>query len=87
FNIFGDCCGDQATFNAGSTLVVRTEVDSGATTAPTCDPQGFTGETNNLILTGTRQNRPKKQYPSIIFTETNAVHRKPASCAMEGSRG
>jgi hypothetical protein len=84
FNIFGDCCGDQARFNTGSTLVVRTEVDSGATQAPLCDAQGFTGETNNLVLTETRRNWPKKQYPSIVFTETNAPGKQP-SCAREGS--
>jgi hypothetical protein len=86
FNVLGDCCGDQAVFNAGSTIVVRTEVDSGAMEAPACDQQGFTGETNNLVLTGTRPSWPKSQYPSIVFTETNAAHAKPASCATEGSR-
>lgn len=85
FNIFGDCCGNQAAFNTGSTIVVRTEVDSGATMAPTCAAQGFTGETNNLILTATRRHWPKTQYPSIVFTETNAANRKPASCATKGS--
>jgi hypothetical protein len=86
FNIFGDCCGDQATFNTGSTIVVRTEVDSGVTEAPMCESEGFTGETNNLVLTGTRPNWPKAQYPSIVFTETNATQRTQASCATEPSR-
>ncbi|MGC2077281.1 MAG: hypothetical protein WA728_14830 [Xanthobacteraceae bacterium] len=53
FNIFGNGDGSQAVFNTGSTLVVRTVVDSGTTSAPTCDEQGFTGETNNLTLTST----------------------------------
>jgi hypothetical protein len=86
FNVFGDSNGDQAVFNAGSTLVVRTEVDSGAAMAPSCDLVGFTGESNNLFLTETRPRWPKDQYPSIVFTETNAAHRK-ASCATERSRG
>jgi hypothetical protein len=84
FNILGDCCGDQATFNAGSTIVVRTQVDSGATMAPTCGSQGFAAESNNLFLTSTSAHWPKTQYPSIIFTETDGKHTK-ASCATEGS--
>jgi hypothetical protein len=87
FNIFGDSNGDRAIFNTGSTVVVRTEVDSGAAMAPACDQEGFTGESNNLFLTGTRQKWPKDQYPSIVFKETNAANRKPASCATEGSQG
>ena len=50
FNIFGDCCLDQAVFNSGSTIVVRTSVDDGTTNAPTCVNQSFTGETNSLDL-------------------------------------
>lgn len=86
FNVFGDSNGDQAVFNSGSTIVVRTEVDSGARTAPTCDEEGFTGESNNLLLTATRERQQKDQYPSIVFTETNATNRKPASCASERKR-
>jgi hypothetical protein len=85
FNILGDCCGDQAMFNTGSTIVVRTEVDSGATTAPTCDEEGFTAESNNLFLTTTRSKWQKAQYPSVIFTETNDTSHSGASCATEGS--
>jgi hypothetical protein len=85
FNILGDCCGDHATFNAGSTIDVRTEVDSGKTAAPACVSQGFTAESNNLFLTKTPAKWPKTQYPSIIFTETNKTNRTQASCATEGS--
>lgn len=85
FNVFGDGGGDQATFNAGSKIVVRTEVDSGATAAPACDSEGFTGESNNLFLTATPDKWPKAQYPSIIFTETNKTKRTKASCVTEGS--
>ena len=87
FNVFGNCCGDEAKFNTGSTIGVRTQVDSGTSNAPTCDGPngGFTGETNNLFLTGTSRKWPKKEYPAIIFTESNAAHRTQASCATEGS--
>jgi hypothetical protein len=85
FNIFGDGGGDQAIFNAGSRIVVRTELDSGAATAPACISGGFTGESNNLFLTATRKKWPETQYPSIVFTETNDTKLKKASCATEGS--
>ena len=51
--------------------------------APDCDQQGFTGETNNLFLTGEGSNWPKVTYPSIVFTETNGTHSQPA-CVPEG---
>ncbi len=53
FNIFGNGDSSEAVFNTGSTLVVRTVVDSGTTSPPTCDETGFTAETNNLTLTST----------------------------------
>src|SRR5262249_35424883 len=53
FIIVGDCCNAQASFNAGSTISVRTTVHNGTTSAPTCVASGFTGETNNLNLIGT----------------------------------
>lgn len=50
FAIVGDCCGTQAKFSAGTTIKVRTTVNSGTKMAPTCALEGFTGETNNLSL-------------------------------------
>jgi hypothetical protein len=84
FNILGDCCGDQAVFNAGSTIDAHTEVDSGVTSAPTCAIEGFTAESNNLFLTQTSGKWKKPQYPSIVFTETNDSHKHP-SCVKEAS--
>jgi hypothetical protein len=50
FNVFGNGGGDQAVFNAGSTIVVQTGVTSlvPTMTAPNCVALSFTGETNNL---------------------------------------
>ena len=45
FNILGDCCSSEATFNVGAAMAVRTSVEDGTTNAPTCLPGGFTGET------------------------------------------
>jgi len=50
FGIFGDGGGSDATFNAGATMAVRTTVDDGTMSAPTCVLEGFTSETNNLNL-------------------------------------
>jgi virginiamycin B lyase len=73
FNVFGDGGGDQAVFNNGSTVVVRTSVDSGTLSAPTSDPDGFTGETNNLTLVCKPELEPgtSTAWPSIKFAESN----------------
>jgi len=70
FNIVGDCCGSQASFNNGSTIVIRTSVNNGAANTPVCAATGYTGETNNLTLVqpccpigGTS--------PAIVFAESN----------------
>jgi hypothetical protein len=84
FNVFGDGGGDEAVFNTGSTIVVRTGVDSGTTSAPICDGQTFTGESNNLSLVppccpigGTS--------PAIVFTESNAAGAtSPCACRSVG---
>jgi hypothetical protein len=58
FNIFGNGDGSEADFNIGSTLVVRAAVNSATISAPSCDANGFTGETNNLTLTATASAPP-----------------------------
>jgi von Willebrand factor type D domain len=50
FNVFGDCCGSDATFNVGTTMAVRTSVTDGTMNPPSCGGDGFTGETNSLNL-------------------------------------
>ncbi|MGO9268318.1 MAG: hypothetical protein ACLQBA_26100, partial [Candidatus Binataceae bacterium] len=69
FNIFGDCCGSQAIFNSGSTIVVRTSLDDGTTNAPSCEEDGFTGETNNLNLVAPC-GPVGGASPAIVFTES-----------------
>jgi hypothetical protein len=88
WNVFGDGEGFQANLSPGSTLVVRTSVNSGADidcnvqlcNPPTCVQEGFTGETNNLFLVGTPAVVPASTLPAIVFTESNAADRTPASC-------
>lgn len=83
FNVFGDCCNSMATFNAGSTITVRTTVNSGVATAPSCvgPPKGgYTGETSNLSFVTTPAVQPAQSYPGIVFVESNAAT-TPPSCA------
>jgi hypothetical protein len=80
FNIFGPGNGSQAAFNAGATLVVRTGMNRGAAGAPSCDVEGFTGETNNLNLVSTPAAQIGSDLPSIVFTENYAGIPIPATC-------
>ena len=80
FNIVGDCCGSEANFNSGSTLVVRTSVNSGGSlNAPSCLGEGFTGETNNLNF-GSPPTAQAKTLPAIVFTESSSGT-APSACA------
>jgi len=79
YNIFGDGGGNEAVFNVGTVIVVKTQVDNGTINAPACLNRGFTGESNNLSLVG-----PCCPiggfYPSIAFRESNGVA-AGSSCA------
>jgi hypothetical protein len=81
YNVFGDGGGGQAVFNTGTTIVVRTQVDTGINILPNCIIDGWTAETNNLNLSATPTVVPKKQYPSIVFYESNASGAGTASCS------
>lgn len=88
FNVLGYGDGDEAMFNNGSTIVVRTQIIGGESqsTAPACYRQSFTGETNNLYLTKTPTKQPKLDFPSIALTETLPLNGKPpksTSCVKE----
>jgi hypothetical protein len=88
FNVFGDCCNSEATFNPGSTIVVRTAVNSGTPAmAPTCQLEGYTGETNNLTLMDTPAMQPDVTWPSIVFTQSNAGSPVLPTCAAADSIG
>jgi len=74
FNVFGDCCGSQAVFNYGSTIIVHLSVEDGTTNTPLCISRGYTGETNNLNLVGSCQTQGGSQ-PGITFKESNCNSR------------
>ena len=71
FNIFGNACGSEATFNAGSSIVPRSRIFYGGTAAPNCLAQGFTGETNNLSF-GPGAPASSPPGPALFFTESTA---------------
>jgi hypothetical protein len=71
FNIVGDCCASQANFNNGSTLNVSISAVNGTPLAPSCNGQGFTGETNNLSFGNPPIAHPLGR-PSVVFTESTA---------------
>ncbi len=85
FNIFGDACGSQVDFNAGSTVTVRTTTHSGTTNAPTCVMDGYTGETNNLNLVQTTAVGTGPS-PAIVFTQSN-IAGAPSSCQTANGTG
>ena len=83
WGVFGDCCGLEAGFSGGSTLVVKTSVDGGA--VATCVQEGFTAETNNLSLGGT--SAQDSTPPAIVFTQSDAAGGTPASCIFAAEGG
>jgi FG-GAP-like repeat len=76
YNIVGDGGGSEATFNSGSSMIVRVSVDNGTPSHPTCVGPGFTGftaEKNNLyfhVFSGTPRSSTE---PAIVFTQSSAV--------------
>ncbi len=83
YNIVGDCCGSQANFSAGTTMVVRTVAHNGTTNQPLCELEGFTGETNNLTLVGTAA-IPIQPAPTILFNQSNVAGTVATCAAAQG---
>jgi hypothetical protein len=73
FNIIGDGNGSAATFNAGTSLTVHTDLVDGTNAKPVCQANdGTTGETNNLNLgTCTAKKGKGAKLPSVQFVESN----------------
>jgi len=89
FNVFGNGGADQAVFNAGSTIEIRTSIDSGVTTGPDCSDESFTGESNNLTLVNTASTPSISSLPSLVFTESNVtpLPSPPVGCSSAVSLG
>jgi hypothetical protein len=90
FNVFGDGGngngGSEAFFNDGSTIVPRTEILYGGTSAPVCSTEGFSGETNNLSF-GPDAPSPSPPGPAMLFIESRAGGAPPNICAAAVSVG
>lgn len=75
FNIFGDGNGSEATFNYASpdvaALKVRTAVDYGSPSAPSCLAAGYTAETNNLYFGGYTTSSAGANPAAVVFMESN----------------
>ena len=71
FGVFGLGNLSQAQFNSGTSITVNLQEQDGSGTiiTPTCDSIGFTGETNNLNLSGSCS--VSGYYEIMGFTESN----------------
>jgi len=87
FNVFGDASASQAVFNGGATVQVRTSVASKTSEIPSCDSEGFTGESNNLTLVELMPPVAHTGIPSLVFKESNASGSTQVGCAGSVSVG
>lgn len=87
FNVLGDGDSSQAVFNSGATIQVRTSVDSKTSEIPTCDGEGFTGESNNLTLVDLMPPVAHTGTPSLVFKESNASGSTQTGCTGSVSVG
>jgi len=71
FNVFGLCCNQQAVFNSGTNIIVRTEVISGTNAGPGCQVASFTGESTNLTLVNSAPAAAPGPAPALVFAQSN----------------
>ncbi len=71
FNLFGDGCSSQASFNPGTTLTVRLNIASNPMSVPACLNTGFTEETNNLNLRSCSSFGEAGTSAGVVFIEDN----------------
>jgi hypothetical protein len=72
FNVFGDGgLSPVASFNGGSTLVVRVALDEGWKPEPSCQLKSFTAESNNLDLVAPPKVNLQTPWPALVFSMTN----------------
>jgi hypothetical protein len=81
FNILGDSNSYRAVFNLGTTITISVEAVMSYTMTPKCSSQqSTTAESNNLSFVAAPKFGAIKQYPSILFTESNAGGGGTPSC-------
>ncbi|MGC2401952.1 MAG: hypothetical protein WA510_19300 [Acidobacteriaceae bacterium] len=87
FGVYGMCCGSEAFFTGDPTIAVHlgvTTVNNAQTTeCPRGIKNGFAtiGESNNLKLMPTPLQWPKRNWPAIVFTESNPSKPPKPNCA------
>ncbi len=85
YNLVGDCCLSEATFNpTGVQVITRNSIDYGGTAPPNCVAVGFTGETNSLNFPLSPP-APSSPGPALLFTENTTGG--SANCAAATSVG
>jgi hypothetical protein len=85
FGVFGDGNGSRAYFGAHTTLATATTLASTGSAAPTCVPEGFTSETNNLQL-GPTPAIGAQVSPTMASVQSSGSSR-PASCSVAAGVG
>jgi len=71
FNIFADGNAAQASFNAGSSMIIYNSIGD-TSMSDTCTNVSETGETNNLNLSATcATGHPPGDFPYITFSQSN----------------
>ena len=82
FDVFGDGNGSEAKFSAGTSISVKTVVNSGSELAPEhpCPDQSFTAETNNLNMAPTASIGTQPS-PTVISDQTTKNVTGTPSCA------
>ena len=84
FNVFGDCCGHQATFSGPTALTVNIGINDASNNAPICNGNnGTTAETNNLTFLGPCATASGSS-PAVAFCES--LQGAPAPPALGGYR-
>ena len=79
WDVFGDGGGGEAFFGANTSFEAVTKLTATSSSAPTCDKEGFTGETNNLTLAATPA-LGSESSPTMGSKQTNGTT-GTASCA------
>ena len=76
---FGDAGGGQANFGAKATLEPQTTLAGTSSSAPTCEMNGFTGETNNLKFTDTPAITSASS-PTMVSKQTDGTTKSGPKC-------
>jgi hypothetical protein len=86
FNIIGNSSGNRAVLNQGTTITISVEAVTTYAVAPRCgNDESTTAESNNLSFVTAPLSPQNRQYPSILFTESNKSGGAPSCDALPGN--